>query len=144
MTTTDTSTGAPSLAPPSQRKAHKGTISRSGQSRPREILLDDPTVVRSAGAAPRLTPPGMSSAVAVPTGVTGAWTSGVTIDAAWTINESRNAFFHVAGAGWKKVFNGTDGAFTALLTLITQAKQTGHQVALREEADGLVHEVFLW
>ena len=66
------------------------------------------------------------------------------VDATWSINETRNAFFHVTGGAWKKIFNGTDGAFMALCTLAAQAKQTGHQMAIREEADGMVHEIYLW
>ncbi len=76
--------------------------------------------------------------------VTGTWTTNVTIDALWSIAETRNAYVHVAGGAWKKVYNARDGAFQALLTLASQARQTGKPVSLREEADGMVYEIYLW
>lgn len=143
--TTHTTT-APGLAPPARRttqdKRGAGT-GLAGQTRPQEVDLRSAAASGRSAAAPTLSPPGSAGATASGA-VTGTWTTAVTVDASWTIDETRNAYFHVAGGGWKKVFNGTDGAFLALLTLITQAKQTGHTINIREEADGLVHEVYLW
>jgi hypothetical protein len=70
--------------------------------------------------------------------------SGVTVDALWSINQIRNAWMHVVNIGWVKIFNGSDGAFTALNTLASQARQTGRPVTYRQEADGMVHEIYLW
>jgi hypothetical protein len=120
----------------------------SGESRPTQSpkATIDLTIAGTGEQWPVLLPPGTGAAAstAAVSGVTGTWTSGVTVDATWSINETRNAYFHVAGGAWKKVFNGTDGAFMALITLAAQAKQTGHQMAIREEADGMVHEIYLW
>jgi hypothetical protein len=57
---------------------------------------------------------------------------------------ARNAWANVAGVGWKKIFNGRDGAFQALVSLLSQARQTNRTVNLREEADGMIYEVYLW
>ncbi len=141
---TRNSTHSPTLAP-SPARAQQSATEGVGMSRP--VELSDEHLASSGtttAQAPVLTPPGTAGATASVTAVTGTWTSGVMVDATWSINETRNAFFHVAGGGWKKVFNGTDGAFTALTTLATQAKQSGHQIAIREEADGMVHEIYLW
>jgi hypothetical protein len=46
--------------------------------------------------------------------------------------------------GWKKLYNGRDGAFSALVTLAAQARQTGRNVSCREEADGMIYEIYLW
>ena len=76
--------------------------------------------------------------------VTGNWTQNVLVDAMWTIDQSRNAFLHVKDGAWKKIFNGTDAAFTALVTLASQARQTSKPIAFREESDGTIHEIYLW
>jgi hypothetical protein len=50
----------------------------------------------------------------------------------------------VVNIGWKKIFNGGDASFIALTTLAAQARQTGRPINYREEADGMVHEIYLW
>lgn len=96
--------------------------------------------------APVLLPPGVDPVreAAAAAALTGTWRQNVQITALWSINEPRNAWIHVADVGWKKLFNGRDGAFTVLATLAAQAKQTGRKVHLREEADGMVYEIYLW
>jgi hypothetical protein len=136
--TSQMSDGIPRLLP--DEVTVTGTDLAVGQSRPIES--------RSAkqGAVPAQPGRGRSTkgVSAPPTAVTGTWTSNVTIDAGWAINETRNAFFRVAGGAWKKVYNGSDGAFLSLQTLVNQARQTARPVSFREEADGLVHEIYLW
>ena len=145
MTTTNT-TVSPTLVPPHQRSsrghASKGS-GAAGQSRPRDIVLDAPPAALHADG-PAMEPPGTPGASGAVSAVAGTWTTSVLVDGTWTINEHRNAYLHVAGGGWKKIFNGTDAAFAALVTLVAQAKQTHHPLSLREEADGMVHEVYLW
>ena len=93
---------------------------------------------------PQLQPGADAAALAAAGAITGTWATGAVVDALWSINETRNAWMHVASVGWKKVYNGSDGAFTALTTLASQARQTGHTVSYRLEADGMVHEIYLW
>lgn len=76
--------------------------------------------------------------------VTSTWRTGVTVDALWSINQVRNAWMRVVAVGWVKLYNGSDGAFTALATLASQARQTGRSINYRQEADGMVHEIYLW
>jgi hypothetical protein len=100
------------------------------------------------GGAPTLTPPSAAgvtdvSAVAVG-GVTGTWTSGVKVNALWSQYATRNAYMSVAGVGWVKIYNGSDGSFLNLTTLASQAKQTQSSINYRTEADGMVHEIYLW
>ena len=148
MPRTKTVTDSPTLVPTQPAAEQMLTVS-AGLSEP-TLAPDTRADVIAAGTGeqwPVLLPPdtpGAEAAAASISGVTGTWTSGVMCDATWSINETRNAFFHVTGGAWKKIFNGTDGAFTALVTLASQAKQTGHQMAIREEADGMVHEIYLW
>ena len=66
------------------------------------------------------------------------------VTALWSINEVRNAWMHVSGLGWRKLYNGRDGAFRALVTLAAHARQTGRPINFREEADGMVYEIYSW
>ncbi|MFF5184108.1 hypothetical protein ACFY30_10030 [Streptomyces sp. NPDC000345] len=76
--------------------------------------------------------------------VTGVWTQNVMVDGMWCMDQPRNAHLHVKGGVWKKIYNGSDAAFTALTTLASQARETGRPISFREEADGTVHEIYLW
>ena len=110
---------------------------------------DDVALVTSVvpdTAGPSLLPPqqAASAASAASDGATAAvWTYDKAVSATWCVNETRNAWMLVDGVGWKKLFNGTDGAFTALVTLAAQARQTGHHISFREDG-GLVREIYLW
>jgi hypothetical protein len=93
----------------------------------------DPTSV-TGGAA-------QAQAVAA---VTGTWQTGVTVTALWSINEIRNAWFHGTGIGWRKIYNGREGSFRALVALASHARQTGRPINFRQEADGMVYEIYVW
>jgi hypothetical protein len=95
---------------------------------------------------PVLTPPGISTHadVDVSASITGTWRQNVVVTALWSINETRNAWIHLQNIGWKKIFNSRDGAFTTLVTLASQAKQTNRPITCREESDGMIYEIYLW
>jgi hypothetical protein len=136
----------PAMAPPGAEEAAAGGA--IGTSQPTR----SPTDEQAAGALavgvearPTLEPPAAGEAATVQAagGVTATWQAG-TVGATWSINEVRNAWMYVNNVGWKKIYNGRDGAFTALVTLATQARQTGRQISYRLEADGMVYEIYLW
>jgi len=107
----------------------------------------DVAQLATAGGAPTLTPPSVASTgiESVSAGaVTGTWTSGVKVNALWAQYAARNAYMSVAGVGWVKIYNGSDGSFLNLTTLASQAKQTQSSINYRSEADGMVHEIYLW
>ena len=142
------STNAPVQTPPQARSTTQtGGRQPAGDSRPKEVDAAQLSY-QSSVTAPTLMPPGTTGAAAgttnLPTAVTGTWTTNVMVDALWSINETRNAFFHTAAGAWVKIFNGTDSAFTNLVLLASQAKQTGHPISYRVEADGMAHEIYLW
>jgi len=146
---TDMRTPGPTRTPPQNVVSDVGA--EVGTSRPEELTDDQLRAMVSGTAAtavgrPTLMPPGAARATGAKAAgaVTATWRSGVTITALWTIDETRNAFAHVDGVGWKKLYNGRDGAFAALVTLAAQARQTGRTVNLREEADGMIYEIYLW
>ena len=76
--------------------------------------------------------------------VTGTWKTGAAVDALWAVNQTRNAFAHIVGVGWMKLYNASDASFTALTTIASQAWQTGKTVNYRQETDGMIHEIYLW
>ena len=144
----------PALTPPAARSGGAGTATIGdgpGLSEPLPITDEQLRAMvegtgSAASAAPTLSPPGTegSTADAAAGGITGTWRSGMTVTALWSINEARNAWMHVPGLGWRKLYNGRDGAFMALVALASQARQTGRQIVFREEADGMVYEIYLW
>jgi hypothetical protein len=148
---TDTQTApAPSLIP-SQASAAAGRAAAPGTTEPRELTEEGLQAMlggsATAGAgAPTLMPPGVANAAvtAAAGAVTATWRTNVQISALWSIDEVRNAWAYVVGIGWKKLYNGRDGAFSALAALAAQARQTGRNVTLREEADGMIYEIYLW
>ena len=95
---------------------------------------------------PVLTPPGVTTQAEaeVAESITGTWRQSVVVTALWSINETRNAWIHLQNIGWKKIFNSRDGAFTTLVTLSSQAKQTNRPITCREESDGMIYEIYLW
>lgn len=144
----DTNTGTPTLPPPSVVAGGGGGATSS--SKPTIADAAAAGAAQSSPQGPSMQPPASNGATTAQAaqagagGVTGAWHNGVTVDALWAINETRNAFMRVAGVGWKKLYNGRDGAFTALVTLAAQARQTGRTINYRDEADGMVYEIYLW
>lgn len=95
-------------------------------------------------SGPRLEPPQLATGTREAEGVTAAtWHTGV-VTAQWAIHETRNAWIQLSGLGWRKIFNGRDGAFQALVTLAAQSRQTGRQIHVRVDDDQMVHEIYLW
>jgi hypothetical protein len=144
------SKGEPALSPPAARRG-ASTAEAVGASEPKPLTDEQLRAMVEGGGSdavsgPVLAPPGTAAAAAEAGvgAVTGTWRSGMTVSAMWSINETRNAWMHVSGLGWRKLFNGRDGAFMALVALAGQARQTGRQIAFREEADGMVYEIYLW
>jgi hypothetical protein len=138
----------PTVEPPEAGVgAGNGGVGTTKPKPPTDQQLKATLAPAAATGQPALLPPGVDPGVAAGAAVgavTGTWRSGVTVTALWSINETRNAWMYVPSLGWRKLFNGKDGAFNALVTLASQARQTGRTVNLREEADGMVYEIYLW
>jgi len=139
MTTTTNNLAGPTLAPPGELS----TSEAGGLAAPTATEEQIATIAGDSAAAPTLTPPSTAGAVTAD-GVTVSWHTNVLIDALWSIDQTRNVFVHIVGVGWKKIFNGRDGSFQALVTLASQARQTNRPASLREEADGMIYEIYLW
>jgi hypothetical protein len=146
---TSSTIGEPTTTPPGQRAGgSNGSEGASGGAGTTAPTLSDSALaalVESTTSGPTLAPPvSTAGATTGEAAATATWQTNVTIDALWSIDETRNAFMHVVGLGWRKIFNGRDGAFQALVLLASQARQTGRPCNLREEADGMIYEIYLW
>lgn len=135
---------------PDQRPPANGdaavAVGTAGTSSPQpvsEVDLLEALAPATAGQ-PTEAPPEAAVEAAAVGAVAATWRSNQTVTALWSINELRNAWMHVANLGWRKLYNGRDHAFTALVTLASQARQTGRPITFREEADGMVYEIYLW
>jgi hypothetical protein len=139
----------PRETPPAAKTKTDGEAAVAGTTEPKPITEERLADVMEAEAEvegrPTLDPSSVAGIQAeAVAAVTGTWQTGKTVTAMWSINEIRNAWMHVAGVGWRKLYNGRDGAFRALVTLAAHARQTGRPINFREEPDGMVHEIYSW
>ena len=102
------------------------------------------TPVSALREAPTLAPQTADRAEAAVQAVSGTYQTNRYVDALWSIDETRNAWALIRGLGWRKLHHGNDGAFTGLVYLAGQARQTGRPITFREEADGMIYEIYLW
>jgi hypothetical protein len=72
------------------------------------------------------------------------WKRDQRVTGLWSKNEAANSWAAIRGIGWKKLANTSDSGNIALTVLATQALQTGRPVDYREEADGMIHEIYVW
>lgn len=92
----------------------------------------------ASGGAPSMRPAGVGGAIG------GQWHSAKRITGTWCINEVRNAWVYVDGLSWRKLANGLDSVTLAMSLLGASALATGTATDLREEADGMIHEMYVW
>jgi hypothetical protein len=108
------------------------------------------TTVASAPAAPPMTNGASDAAPTVQPlgeGVSagiGAWNNSKKVTGLWSINQNRNSWAFVDGVGWKKLANNSDSAIVALSMLAAHAREKNSTVNYRDEADGMVHEMYVW
>jgi hypothetical protein len=115
------------------------------EARPEELAVEEIAMAEEidAGSAPAMTPPGVVEEVSYATGIS-AWQNSRKITALWSINQTRNSWAHVMGIGWKKLSNKCDSGTVALTVLAGNARQTQTPVNYREEADKMIHEMYVW
>jgi len=99
----------------------------------------------AAVSAPTAEPP-TAAGVGSAAGAIGAsvWVNNKKINALWSIAENRNSWVGVAGVGWVKLANNSDSAIVALTMLGANAKVTQGNVNYRQEADNMLHEMYVW
>ncbi len=118
-----------------------GAIEMSA-SRPKDLSALEMSIAASSAAGdavPTALPPETAGA-----GGVAAWQTGKLVTALWSINQNRNAWLFFSGVGWKKLANNSDTAVVALNILGASARLTQTQVNYRDEADGMIHEMYVW
>jgi len=126
-----------------QVKAEAGGLA---EARPEELPVTGVTASyeeSSIESVPVMVPPGVVEEFGYTIGIT-AWQNSRKIDALWCINQNRNSWVHVAGIGWKKLSNKYDSSAVGLTILGSSAKLTQSPVNYRDEADGMIHEMYVW
>jgi len=131
----------PTEMPPASSGVHDGA--QTGVMAPAEPsaeVLAMMQVQGTAGAQPTLAPP----KAAVAARAVGAWVQDTRVAALWSINQNRNSWVYVQGTGWRKLANNSDSAIIAFSTLAAHAKLLNTSYTYREEADGMIHETYVW
>lgn len=128
----------PQQSPPLEGMAF--TEGDAGQSEPLEISEVKAAMAstESSEASPTMLPPNETEEAIT------AWVNNRRITALWGINQVRNTWVHVEGVGWKKLANQSDSGIVALNLLSSHARQLNSVVNYREEADGMIYEMYVW
>jgi len=129
----------PTQMPPQAEKAMGGSESLEAQAAPKP-LVEAELAILAGESAPTLEPP----AAVTEAEAFGAWSGNKQINALWTINQNRNSWVSVVGVGWKKLSNVSDSGNVALTMLSAHARQLNRIVVYRDEADGMIHEMYVW
>ena len=143
------STGAPVAAPPTVTQGDGA--GSSVETKPVDLTDAQLGGVGAAAGAdsitPSLAPPGegagLTEALSAGAG-TGTWQADKRVTALWSINQVRNDYAYIAGIGWKKLYNASDSSITAMTMLASHAKEKNTRFDYREEADGMIHEIYAW
>ncbi len=135
-----TATQAPTAAPPAGATTAAATGCGCGGAAAGAAGAPPAAAFVSSGdAGPTLQVSGDGAAAAV-----GAWNNGKRVNALWTINQNRNSWMHVDGVGWKRLSTASESGVVALTRLAAHARERSSVVNYRDEADGMVHEIYVW
>ena len=93
----------------------------------------------SIAAAPTLEPP-----VAQAAAVTAVWVNTKKVNALWSINQNHNVWAGFEDVGWRKFAANFDSTAMAFAIISASAKDTQTVTNRREEADKMVHELYVW
>lgn len=132
---------APTITPAAE--SAKKSVKNGGMPGP-ELSVDEIVAQVDTVAGPTAEPPaeirGVLAGAAAST-----WTNNHKIAALWGSSEPRNIWAFFDGLGWKKLSNARDSATLAFTILAAHARQTQTPyVNGREEADGMIHELYVW
>ena len=131
--------GTPSQLPPMQNSSEGGVAVIEAEPMPvSEAELA--AALESIAAAPTLEPPAAQAAAAA----AAVWVTGKKVSALWNINQNRNVWASFETVGWRRFGPNFDSAAMAFAILSASAKQTQSLTNRREEADNLVHELYVW
>lgn len=88
--------------------------------------------------APTLSPPVSVSQISMD------WQNNKKFIGSWSIDQDRNVWYYVEGIGWKKLTHQSESGIVGLNIVAAHAKQTQSVVNYRDEADGMIYEMYVW
>jgi hypothetical protein len=145
------SESTPSQLPPSnliktsEREARPPELSSEQLSQiARKGTAAAATTSVASAAAPSLSP---SEAVPRVGAVGTTWQSNAQVSALWSINQDRNSWVYITNVqnpGWQKLSTASESAVVAMTMLGAHLKQTQTIINYRTEADGMIHEMYVW
>lgn len=92
-------------------------------------------------AAPTLEPP----ATVLEAAAVGLWQTNKTVNALFATSAPRNSWMHIVNPNvWRRLSPLSDSGVAAMSMLAAHARDRGRPVNYREEADGMVHELYVW
>ena len=91
---------------------------------------------------PTLQPP--AEAVTAARDGVALWVTNKQVDALYSTYSPRFSWMHVAGGPWRRFAPVSDSGVSAMAMLAAHARDRGRPVNYREEADQLVHEIYVW
>jgi hypothetical protein len=127
------------LPPDSGVSVGNGATTTVEAPRPIEELTSD-LIAAAVEVEPTLAPPG----AAVTGEAVGLWITNKQVDALYSTYASRFSWMHVAGGPWRRFSPASDSGVAAMALLAAHARDRGRPVNYREEADQLIHEMYVW
>ncbi len=143
MTTIETDAHPTELPP--DTASGSGNGSGIAVEPPREIadltsdLIAGASGTEGIAAAPTLQPGAASAADGI-----GLWQTNRQVDALYSTYAARFSWMHVASGPWRRFSPVSDSGVAALALLAAHARDRGRPVNFREEADQLIHEMYVW
>lgn len=145
MSVTDTEARPTESPPDSAAAAGEGNGAGTVEA-PRDLdeLASDLIASAAAGTLevePTLQPP---TAAGIGADGVGLWLTNKQVDALYSTYAARFSWMHVAGGPWRRFSPVSDSGVAALALLAAHARDRGRPVNYREEADQLIHEMYVW
>ena len=113
------------------------------ETQPKDLSTEEAALTAQSGgggAQPSISPPEQAASSG---GIT-AWQGDKRISGLWSINQDRNAWVAITNIGWKKLATASASGLVALNLLGAHARQTNSRVDYRDEADDMIHEMYIW
>ena len=146
MTTIETEPHPTELPPDSGAGVGNGAGAATTVEPPREIsdLTSDLIAGAAAGTGALAAEPSLQPGAGAAGDGIGLWQSNKQVDALYSTYAARFSWMHVSGGQWRRFSPVSDSGVAALALLAAHARDRGRPVNFREEADQLVHEMYVW
>ena len=143
MTTMQTEPHPTELPPDSGTQAGNGA--GTVVEPPRDIGdLTSDLIAGAAEAGTQAAEPTLLPGTAASADGIGLWQTNKQVDALYATYAARFSWMHVASGPWRRFSPVSDSGVAALALLAAHARDRGRPVNFREEADQLIHEMYVW